>query len=62
MRVMISGAPATGKGTQCSRIVDKVRDAVHSVLSSPPVHKLPQDMAVQSIEANNVPDSLIGSA
>ncbi|KAL3130280.1 hypothetical protein ABBQ38_008112 [Trebouxia sp. C0009 RCD-2024] len=23
MRVMISGAPATGKGTQCSRIVDK---------------------------------------
>ena len=24
MRVMISGAPATGKGTQCSRIVEKV--------------------------------------
>ena len=26
MRVMISGAPATGKGTQCSRIVEKVFD------------------------------------
>ena len=25
MKVMISGAPATGKGTQCLRILDKVR-------------------------------------
>jgi pantothenate kinase len=25
LRVMISGAPAAGKGTQCARIVDKVR-------------------------------------
>jgi len=25
LRVMIAGAPAAGKGTQCAKIVDKVR-------------------------------------
>lgn len=26
LKVMIAGAPAAGKGTQCQKIVDKVRD------------------------------------
>lgn len=30
MKVMISGAPAAGKGTQCARIVDKVGNMRHA--------------------------------
>ena len=32
---MIAGAPAAGKGTQCQKIVDKVRDDVTFVDSLP---------------------------
>ena len=33
MKVMIAGAPAAGKGTQCQKIVDKVAATPHSILA-----------------------------
>lgn len=37
MRVIICGAPASGKGTQCETIVEKVRHS-SSDAKSPPDH------------------------
>jgi hypothetical protein len=51
LRIMIAGAPAAGKGTQCAKIVDKASFflSVSSVPQDPGVNSLPSNVFVLSM-------------